>query len=517
MTIRRKPALVTALLRQERRLLPAVLGIALIVASLACANAEDAASPAAVAGQSASSSLTGNSVRQVYRDQQGVLWVGTENGIERLAENTFDVLPSVGGISGEIVAPFAEDGRRGMFFITSDGLFLWEQGTVRRLPIQLTPEDSAVAIYRDPQQRVWLGTRTGVYELTPQNASSFVPESRITYEAILHASVHGAVTALAGDAAGNLWIGTSSDGLWRLDRDGLVRVTPGGSVSGSSGEALSDKDRSGSKTQLADKLPSFYQTWYFYLCLVVIVVSLSAYLHRRKMQLMTGRLGIILEERFRIASECHDTLMAGFAAISWQLEATAKLFRDSDSDATPAAKSCELARSMVSHCQAEARRIIWDLRDTTEVTDVLSQALSRALSANHIQTAIETTLDVEGDEVHLAPGCVHHLVCIGQEAVSNAIRHAQPSQIVVNLRYESDALSLCIRDNGHGFLPSDRSASRRGHFGIPVMEERARKLGGSFRIQTSAGAGTEVVVKVAFNAMQQPVKQQHHVIRWIGI
>jgi signal transduction histidine kinase len=119
--------------------------------------------------------------------------------------------------------------------------------------------------------------------------------------------------------------------------------------------------------------------------------------------------------------------------------------------------------------------------------------------------------------VPLAPGCVHHLVCIGQEAVSNAMRHGQPSHITVHLKYESDALNLSIRDDGRGFLASDGSASRRGHFGIPVMEERARKLGGTLRLQTTAGIGTEVMVRVSFNAMQQPVNQEHHVIRWIGI
>ncbi len=263
--------------------------------------------------------------------------------------------------------------------------------------------------------------------------------------------------------------------------------------------------------------PYFYQTWYFYLALCLLATALAALLFRRREQLMKGRIGIVLEERNRIACECHDTLMAGFAAISWQLEATAKLFRDSDTASTPAAHSCELARSMVSHCQAEARRIIWDLRDTDEVTNILSQALSRTLSANHMKEAIETSLDVEGEEVPLAPGCVHHLVCIGQEAVSNAMRHAEPSHISVRLKYEIDALNLSIRDDGRGFQASDRSASRRGHFGIPVMEERARKLGGTLRLQTAAGAGTEVTVRVSFNAMQQPVNQEHHVIRWIGI
>jgi ligand-binding sensor domain-containing protein/signal transduction histidine kinase len=263
--------------------------------------------------------------------------------------------------------------------------------------------------------------------------------------------------------------------------------------------------------------PHFYETWYFYLALAALATVVIAHLIRRRVELMKGRIGFVLEERNRIARECHDTLMAGFAAISWQLEATAKLFHDSGTESTPAAKSCGLARSMVAHCQAEARRIIWDLRDTDEVTNVLSQALSRALEANHLRESIKTTLDVEGDEVPLAPGCVHHLVCIGQEALLNAIRHAQPSRIVIHLRYERDSLSLSIRDDGIGFYASDRLTSGRGHFGIPVMEERARKLGGTLRLQTSIGGGTEVTVKVSFNAMNQPVNQEHHVIRWIGI
>jgi signal transduction histidine kinase len=265
--------------------------------------------------------------------------------------------------------------------------------------------------------------------------------------------------------------------------------------------------------------PHLYETWYFYLALALVLAALAVHLFRRRVRAIKGGIGIVLEERNRIARECHDTLMAGFAAISWQLEASAKLFRDDVSPSTPAVKSLELARSMVAHCQAEARRIIWDLRDTDEVTNVLSQALHRSLDANHLRETITTTLNVEGDEPPLAPGCVHHLVCIGQEAVSNALRHADASSIAIHLRYETDALSLTIRDDGRGFQRADAVSSQRGHFGIPVMEERARKIGGSLRLHSSAGAGTEVVVRVSFNAMQQLATPAANsdVIRWIGI
>jgi signal transduction histidine kinase len=282
-------------------------------------------------------------------------------------------------------------------------------------------------------------------------------------------------------------------------------------------KAGSDEWLSHAVTLSVGEKPEIYETWYFYLALLLVAIVLPAYLYRRRVQMIKGHIGIVLEERNRIARECHDTLMAGFAAISWQLEATAKLFHDSELETTPAAKSCELARSMVSHCQAEARRIIWDLRDSDEMTNVLSQALARTLSANHLREQISTVLDVEGDEPPLPPGCVHHLVCIGQEAITNAIRHADPNNITVRLKYDSDALNLSIRDDGRGFQSSDRSASRHGHFGIPVMEERTRKLGGTFRLLTTVGGGTEVNVWVPFNAMQLPINQEHHVIRWIGI
>jgi signal transduction histidine kinase len=262
--------------------------------------------------------------------------------------------------------------------------------------------------------------------------------------------------------------------------------------------------------------PFFYQTWYFYLLLLLGVVALAVQLLRQREQLLTGQMGMLLEERNRIASDCHDTLMAGFAAISWQLEATAKLFRNAGTEKSAPANSCELARSMVAHCQAEARRIIWDLRDTEEMTNNLSLALSRAITAHRLHDSIKTTLDVQGDETPIAPGAVHHLVCIGQEAVTNAIRHTKPSIISIVLRYESDSLSLNIRDNGQGFQTSG-SAIRTGHFGIPVMEERARKLGGVLRITSLAELGTEVAVTVSYQTINQPTNERHNIISWIGV
>lgn len=258
----------------------------------------------------------------------------------------------------------------------------------------------------------------------------------------------------------------------------------------------------------------FYQSWYFYAFLGLAAVLAGVQIFRWRVKSVRGQIGVIMEERNRIARECHDSLMAGFAAVSWQLEASSKMLQGEKAGDTSAAQSIHLARNMVSHCQAEARRIIWDLRDSDEITTILSEALSRTVSAKHPQDGIEINFNVEGMEIPFAPASVHHLVSIAQEAVSNAARHAHPTQIDVRLQYQDNSLNLSIRDNGCGF---HLASSKTGHFGIPVMEERARKLGGTLHIRSDKGEGTEVSVNVPLKTLKKKRKQQPNLIPWIGI
>jgi signal transduction histidine kinase len=253
----------------------------------------------------------------------------------------------------------------------------------------------------------------------------------------------------------------------------------------------------------------------FYITLVVFAAAILIQHYRRRAQSVEAHVAALLEERGRMARDCHDTLMAGFTAISWQLDATAKMFRDAHQESTAAAKSCEIVRTMVSQSEAEARRILCDLRDTAEANGSLSHALARTLRANHLCQSVTTTLNVEGAELPLAPECVHHLVCIGQEAVTNAIRHAEASYVQVQLRYESDCLNLSIQDDGRGFHTSGQGELRLGHFGIRVMEERTNKLGGTFSLRTKVGTGTEIMVRVPVRTVQPSVQKQSRRTRWV--
>jgi signal transduction histidine kinase len=246
-------------------------------------------------------------------------------------------------------------------------------------------------------------------------------------------------------------------------------------------------------TVLVEQKPFFYQTLYFYTLIGVILIGAIVAIFRMRLAQVKSRMGMVLEERNRIAREWHDTLMAGFAAISWQLEATKERFL---AESTESLSSLNLARNMVRHCQAEARRIIWDLRDGAEPVGPLSQILSRELDRMSGKLDVPTYFRVHGKEASLPPSALHHLVCICQEAVTNAIRHAAPKTIEVGLEYRMARIMLSVKDDGKGFQVTHPAASQHGHFGITVMQERAQKLGGSLQVHSFPGIGTEILVEV---------------------
>lgn len=141
------------------------------------------------------------------------------------------------------------------------------------------------------------------------------------------------------------------------------------------------------------------------------------------------------------------------------------LFRDAGSSSDPATPSCELARRMVAHCQTEARRILWDLRDSQEVTHILSHALSHAFHAHRPHERIETTLRLRTRRSPSLP-----VQCITSSASARKPLRMlfvmpSPPESRLNCAYDSESRGLTVRDKGCGFNLSDH-AIRTGHFGI---------------------------------------------------
>jgi signal transduction histidine kinase len=198
-----------------------------------------------------------------------------------------------------------------------------------------------------------------------------------------------------------------------------------------------------------------------------------------------------MEERARIAREIHDTLEQALAGTSLQLDALA----GSLPNAGPGPKQIlEMARSMVRHAQEEARRTVRNLRLLALERNDLPSALAQVTNPASNGGAPKIEITVEGTRRPLPSQVENHLLRIGQEATTNALRHARAENIRLHLHYAPQAVELSVMDDGCGFDAAHALPTEAGHFGLLGMRERAEKMGGSLQITSAPGKGTSIRV-----------------------
>ncbi|QOY87369.1 sensor histidine kinase [Paludibaculum fermentans] len=237
------------------------------------------------------------------------------------------------------------------------------------------------------------------------------------------------------------------------------------------------------------QLPRFYQTAWFFTAVLLALAALGYAFYRWRMYVLRGRYKAVLAERNRISREWHDTLLAGFSAISWQLDATLTRLKEQPARA---AEAVDVARQMVHHYRAEARRVIWDLRENDPVSESLQDAVARTMEQITAGTGVATKLEVSGSPGVMSSDLRQNALRICQEATANAVRHGKAANVLVGIQYTSEAVKLRIRDDGAGFDPKRTLSTPSGHFGLIVMQERARRFGGALHIDSAPGNGTIV-------------------------
>jgi signal transduction histidine kinase len=202
----------------------------------------------------------------------------------------------------------------------------------------------------------------------------------------------------------------------------------------------------------------------------------------------------ILKERNRLSREMHDTLAQGFTAISAQLEMVKEKLTSAPAVATDHLRT---ARQLACQSLAEARRSIWGLRPQILETHDLPAALREVGGQLTANGQIAFSLDVTGVPRRLEPHVENDVLRIGQEAITNAVRHAQPSRICLELKFQPDWLRLEVRDDGRGFDLSRLVApSGEGGFGLAGIRERAAQINAELEVITQPGAGTRIVLCV---------------------
>jgi signal transduction histidine kinase len=209
----------------------------------------------------------------------------------------------------------------------------------------------------------------------------------------------------------------------------------------------------------------------------------------------TARQSAVLEERSRLAGEIHDSLAQFFTAISMQLGVAKEVIKPGVNNGfTYVERASELAQ----HGLAEARRSAFSLRPIVTEESGLIEALQKVVERSNIPGSLRCTFSSHGvPEENLPPSAQQELLRIAQEAISNAVRHAMPTVISVDVRWEPPNVVLEITDNGSGI--ANPQLASRGGFGLSNMRARAGKLGAQFDVRTAASRGTSIVVLLPIN------------------
>ena len=235
--------------------------------------------------------------------------------------------------------------------------------------------------------------------------------------------------------------------------------------------------------------PHFYQTaWFYGLCLLT-VGAMGFLLYRARLSRLRGQYLAVFAERSRLARELHDSLLQGMSAVALELEnIRAKL----PTAAGDAAQRLETVENALTASLEETRRFVWNLREQQKGAGDLGLALSRLAGRLTEGRDIVCNVDVSGEPVHLTHDAQGTLFRVAQEALTNALKHAEARTIDLRLRYQGDRVELTVQDDGRGFSPGEAQGPRERHFGIVGMQERARRLGAQLVIDSRPSGGTQV-------------------------
>jgi len=225
---------------------------------------------------------------------------------------------------------------------------------------------------------------------------------------------------------------------------------------------------------------------------VLVAVILFAYLTSRRNLRLAAEMrerNAVTAERSRLARDLHDTLEQGLTGIHLRLHSIGP---DEDDASLETREHLQAVDSLVRQCHAEMRQSIWNLRSVALEKFDLAEALERAAKSLTLGSSIRVDAKQSCASGRLPALIEDNLLRIGQEAITNAVKHAKPAVITIDLHVSAKRAILSVADDGSGI----RKAAAPGHFGLTGMHERARRIGGTLRIDSNAQGGTTVEVEV---------------------
>lgn len=206
----------------------------------------------------------------------------------------------------------------------------------------------------------------------------------------------------------------------------------------------------------------------------------------------------VVQERQMMAAEVHDAVAQDLTFLRMRLPLLEQAIAAQDG-AHAATYVAEL-RDALGRAHASLRAIITEFR-TPPDPHGFAHGLHERVQALAVRSGITASLDNAVGELALPAALESQLLHIAGEALANVERHAHAAHAWVVLRACGGGLELCVEDDGAGLASG---ASRAGHYGLQIMAERARRIGGELAVEARAGGGTAVRLRFAVPA--EPVR-----------
>jgi signal transduction histidine kinase len=261
-------------------------------------------------------------------------------------------------------------------------------------------------------------------------------------------------------------------------------------------------DTAGTRLQVA-VIPPFWQAWWFLGVLTLtgagVVGGTVRFVSTQKLKKRIAQLErekAIQDERQRtrerIARDLHDDLASTVGSAGLFLESVKHQLPDAPLQAR---EFLDRTSSLLTEAEQAMSDIVWSVSPQHDTLDSLALRI-RLHTADVCKAAgirHEVAMDL-GSLHNVMPEDVRrNIFLVFKEAVNNAARHSEATNVQVSLRCLDDAIELTVCDDGRGIPEKPIGESKRGH-GLRNMELRAKEIGAEFSIATVEGKGTTIRV-----------------------
>lgn len=198
----------------------------------------------------------------------------------------------------------------------------------------------------------------------------------------------------------------------------------------------------------------------------------------------------VSQERTSLARELHDSIAQSLSFLKIQVSLLRSAIEKKDEQQIQ--RTLQEIDVGVRESTNDVRELLVHFRTRTDTADI-EEALRTTLRKFEHQSGVTTRLQMHGHGVALPSDVQLQVLHVIQEALSNIRKHAQASQVQLEV-HRGPKWVFLVRDNGRGFDP-DR-AKDETHVGLQIMRERAQCIGASIEVNSHAGQGTEVRIEL---------------------